>query len=117
MRPNWDHSYGFLSDGHLICTKGGSSQGVASLTEAARLTDHHDERLAELTRQVNRLFEQHRRHGDGRELAILDTPDGLFLAWTRNEHDKTLAELGHDEREVVTADSDDDEIRQHLGLR
>jgi hypothetical protein len=120
MRPaQWDHSWGVLSDGHVLCRSGGSTQGVASFATAARLTEHHDQQLADLTGELNSLFMRHLEHpnGDGRELAILLTPDGWFLAWTRNEH-----HLSWEDEElrggngVVTLDSEDDVIRDALGL-
>jgi hypothetical protein len=117
MRPIWDHSYGFLSDGHLICRSGGDTQGVASFVTAARLTNHHDERLADLTRQVNELFEKHREHEDGRALAFLATPEGIMLAWTRNEHHLRWGEGDGSADGVVNADSDEQTLRHHLGLR
>jgi hypothetical protein len=113
MRSVWDHSWGVVSDGHVVCRSGGDTQGVANFVEAARLTAHHDERLAGLTKQVNQLLEQHRSHDDGRQLAFITTPDGIMLAWTRNEHDKTWAEESGD---VVNADSPENEVREALGL-
>jgi hypothetical protein len=85
--------------------RGGNTQIVAWLTSAVRLTRSHDEELAELTNDVNRLFEQHKAHSDGRELA-----DGLFLARTQNEYerdaDQVVEELGL--QDAVTGESDPD---------
>lgn len=115
MRSAWDHSYGFVSDGHCVCRSGGDTQGVASFAVAATLTDHHDDRLAQLTGQVNRLLEEHRHHADGRELAFLSTPDGIFLAWTENRHDETWNDF--DGKVISSETASDDELRHALGLR
>lgn len=115
MRSNWDHSWGVVSDGHVVCRSGGDTQGVASFAVAATLTGHHDERLAELTRRVNQLLGENRQHGDGRELAFLSTPDGIFLAWTENQHDRGWEDL--DGKAIRADTADDEEVRRALGLR
>lgn len=102
-----------LSDGQVVARHAGGPHRTAGFVSAARLTDHHDQELADLTGELNTLFMRHLTHGDGRELAVLYTPDGFFLAWVRGQDDTTRdVDAGTD----VGSDSDDDAIRDALGL-
>lgn len=102
-----------LRDGQVV-SRGG--EGAARFVTAKRLTEHHDRELADLTGELNTLFMRHLTHEDGRELAILRTPDGLFLAWVRTQEDTTPGRNGEMERDVVGPDGADDAVRQALGL-
>ncbi len=75
----------------IRCTLGGSTQFVTKdfLLEAEP-SPFHDENLVQATRQINQIFARLEKKGNiegERELTVLQTPQGHFLAWTVPEHD------------------------------
>jgi hypothetical protein len=66
------------------------------------ISKFHTEELEKATLQINAILERVPKHDDQTELSILQTPHGLFLAWTQESD------------EGVTIDNED-EIRKFLG--
>jgi hypothetical protein len=82
-----------------------SLQLLAKFREPARLTQFHDESLAQVTRDINALLSKTQRANKDskRELAIISTPRGPMLAWTRHG--------------VVSPDDEDAKIEKALGFK
>ncbi len=59
-------------------------QVIAKFKEARRRSSFHDAQLARCTKEINRILDKVKRNNknEKRELAILRTSGGLFLAWT-----------------------------------
>jgi hypothetical protein len=59
-------------------------QVMAKFKAVKRLSSFHDAQLARCTKEVNRILDKVKRNNKNpkRELAILRTSGGLFLAWT-----------------------------------
>jgi hypothetical protein len=114
--PTSGYSWSIIGD-YIRCYSGGNTQFITQdfLVEATELSPFHDEELAGATREINEIFariEQGNRAGE-RELAVLLTPLGHFLAWTQ-----TMPEdAGKAPREAVTADSGEAEVMEALKLR
>lgn len=88
-------------------------QSVAGFAESERSTPAHDETLRSATRRINELLSRAAAgpRPEGTELAILLTPVGLFLAWSRNEGPEFKPSP-----EAVTGDSPADVVIRALQL-
>lgn len=111
LRPtrNWTSK-----EGTVICYPSTRPrQTVARLAESDRSTPAHDEALRSATRRINELLSRAAAapKPEGTELAILRTPVGLFLAWSRNEGPGFTPPPG-----AVTGDSPADRVVRELGL-
>lgn len=109
----------YLIGERIICVKGGDSQGVVGLVAPGQLTEHHDEVLEDLTTRINGVIHGHaamRGREDGREPAMIRTPDGWMLAWTENHHDEDIDAVRKPEDVCLSLDSDEDTVRTALGL-
>ncbi len=109
----------------IRCTLGGSTQFVTKdfLLEVEP-SPFHDDELARATRHINDIFARLEKGNiDGeRELAVLQTPLGHYLAWTVPEHDVDGVEQAMRTRPegappLVDADSSEDEIKTVLRLK
>lgn len=115
----YDHTYGFIDD-KLICRQGGSSQAVVRFEPVVRLTEHHDELLADLTEKLNELILTHEAtspRDDGRELAMIKSPNGWMLAYTHNQWDRDWEEERRAGVVLELDGGDHDKLRELLGLR
>ena len=76
----------------------------------AKLSEFHDEQLEQVTNQINGILEEVAESSHGRgDLSILETPDGLLLAWTQSSDEG-------DEGDDESALDDVAEIRKFLGI-
>jgi len=70
------------------------------------ISEFHTEQLEAATRQINAILEEAAKDDTdrppGADLSILETPDGLFLAWTRSSGEGAAID-------------NEDEIRKFLG--
>jgi len=73
--------------GMVICypDPGGGCK-VWQFAETKKLTSFHDGELARCTKQINSLLRSVEKNNKDpkRNLCILDTPNGPFLAWTEH---------------------------------
>ena len=93
-------------DGSIHCTGTSGPKCKRGRCLCGSISEFHTERLEIATRDINAILEQvakdDRDRPPGADLSILETPDGLFLAWTQSSD------------EGVAIDNED-EIRQVLG--
>jgi hypothetical protein len=90
-----------------------NTQIIVRVLEAEETTEGlHDKVLVELTRQVNKLVDAAAaRAPEGKTLAALLTPHGLFYAWDIEVDDELTDEI---KATGVHAESEPDEIRRAL---
>lgn len=76
-------------DGGMICHDGGESPcyNAELLQGKPEEGSFHDQNLEDATGEINKILYQVRQAEPKRELAIIATPDGLFLVWV-NRGDK-----------------------------
>jgi hypothetical protein len=86
----------------LTCSDKGSFYCNPAFLLCGTISKFHTEELEKATRQINAILEQVPQHDDQTKLSILQTPHGLFLAWTQESD------------EGVTIDNED-EIKKFLG--
>ncbi len=90
----------------VVCTSTGGPTCPPAKLLCGSISEFHTERLEIATRDINAILEQvakdDRDRPPGADLSILETPDGLFLAWTQSSG------------EGVTIDNED-EMRKFLG--
>ena len=88
------------------CTSTGSYECGPSRLLCGSISEFHTERLESVTKKINAILQEVVQDDEdrppGADLSILETPDGLFLAWTQSSD------------EGVAIDNED-EIRQVLG--
>lgn len=98
--------YGYLiNNGECWCLKDWwNVQHRAQFAEVKRKSTFHDETLADYSKKINSLLAEAvaKKKDNNMELAILITPKGPFLAWSKYG--------------PVGPDSDDEEINEALGL-
>jgi hypothetical protein len=103
--------------GGLLCRgKGAECVVVSPVTAPQRLTATHDESLAQLTREYNRLIEPYLKpRDDGRRLRLVYTSAGeAVFAWvTCYGDDVSDAEV---EARHGKASDDPEDLRRALGL-
>jgi hypothetical protein len=105
-----DRAHIVTSDGTIVCYGSGTSCGVAGFLPASRRSKFHDDALAELTRRLSDLIEEHEpRVPDGMELRFLRVPDeGLFLAYARCQDDAVEG--------TSFGEDDVDDMKRALGI-
>ncbi|SRR6266540_6359298 len=95
-----------LDEHHIYCYKSSAdTQHVCSFVEAKTLTPFHDASLERCTKKLNAIIAtlQKGQTDRDRSLALLSTPRGMFLAWTKYG--------------VVGPDDDEAEVEKALGIR
>lgn len=92
--------------GQIHCFRSKTANCRVTLLETKNRTTFHDEELAKATTEINSLLGKisAQNKDSSKELAILTTTRGLFLAWVRT--DTTW----------ITADSDVSEVDKFLGI-
>ena len=99
-------TWAISSDGTTVkCSRSpADNQFIVYFAEAKRLSSFHDAELAQVTKELNAILERVGKNNKNakRKLAFLNTPKGLFLAWS---------EYGD-----ITPYDDDAKIEKALGL-
>jgi hypothetical protein len=75
-------------DGVYWCRINGTTQLAAALLNADTLTPSHDRMLADYTNRINAILVEAAKHRSApdRVLSLLVTPEGLLLAWSRDDN-------------------------------
>jgi hypothetical protein len=116
LKPEPRRDWVIDEEGYLIgCRRGPDNQHAARLTGGGNLTPSHDAALAQCTEEINAILEETAGQKPGSDpnlvLALLSTPQGLFLAWTVNDDSDRPNPPG-----AITARSDERTISRALGL-
>ncbi|MCI0486361.1 MAG: hypothetical protein L0229_07150 [Blastocatellia bacterium] len=81
--------------------------GIGTCTDArlleAKTSKFHDKTLSDATGKINGILASIPKDAEGRQLAFLLTPDGVFLAWLQHG--------------VVSAYDDEKTIAKALGIK
>jgi len=74
---------GAVSDNQrkITCIPGINQSCFAAFLLHARPGPSHDEKLEKATSEIDDILDQVRKSEPNRDLAIIATPDGLFLVW------------------------------------
>lgn len=87
-----------LASGEIACTTGSGFCSTAFML-SGDTTAAHDADLEQATLEINAILDRERLKANGRQLSMLATDKGLFLAWTDHDtppgKDSVRREHGH----------------------